>query len=403
MQTTIRLRLSRPHAAQRQVLREARRFNVLVAGRRFGKSRLGLRLITDKALAALPVAWCSPTYKMLADLWREAVATLQPVTRHKSETERRIELITGGVIDMWSLENPDVIRGRRYARVVVDEAAMVRELEDAWTLVLRPTLIDYEGDGFFLSTPKGRGDFQTMYERGQSDAFPEWASWRFPSSANPHLPPGELESMRASYTVRAYEQEIEARFIEEVSGALWKLAQIEANRRERPAELRRVVVAIDPAVTSSAESDETGIVAAGIDAAEPPHGYVLGDASGTYTPDGWARKAIALYRSLEADYIVAEVNNGGEMVKHTLRTVDPDVPVKMVHASRGKATRAEPVVALDEQARIHHVGSFPELELQMTTWSPTDDRTSPDRVDARVWALTELMVGRPARRRIRTA
>ena len=101
--------------------------------------------------------------------------------------------------------------------------------------------------------------------------------------------------------------------------------------------------------------------------------------------------------------VVAEVNNGGEMVKHTLRTVDPGVPVKMVHASRGKATRAEPVVALDEQARVHHVGSFPELELQMTTWSPTDDRTSPDRVDARVWALTELMVGRPARRRIRTA
>lgn len=397
---TIRLRLSRPHPAQRQVIDEARRFNVLVAGRRFGKSRLGLKLLADKALAAYPCAWCSPTYKNLADLWREAVANLQPVTRRKSETERRIELITGGVIDMWSLENPDVIRGRRYARVVVDEAAMVKDLADAWSLVLRPTLIDYQGDGFFLSTPKGRNDFMDFYERDTVKRDPEWKSWRFPSRANPHLPEGELDSMAHTYTSRAYEQEIEARFIDEVTGALWKLRELDALRVSEAPPLKRLVVGVDPAVTSNPDSDETGIVACGVTGDDTPHGYVLADSSGTYSPDTWARKAVALYHSLSADYIAAEANQGGEMVRYTLRTVDPSVPVKLVHASRGKQTRAEPVVAIYEQGRIHHVGNFPDLELQMTTWSPVDDKESPDRVDALVWAMTELMVRHKPKKRV---
>lgn len=402
---TIRLRLSRPHPAQKQVLAESKRFNVVVGGRRLGKSRFGIRLGADTALAGHPVGWFSPTYKMLAELWREMVATLKPVTRAKSEQEHRLELITGGTIDMWSLENPDAVRGRRYARVIVDEAAMVRELGDVWNLVIRSTLIDYQGDAYFLSTPKGRNFFAEMYEWGQSGDYPDWASWRFPSMANPYLPAAELAALRNTMTMtaRAYEQEIEARFIDEVSGALWKLAQLDANRvREHP-DLARVVVAIDPAVSSNPDSDETGIIAAGVTAGENAHGYVLGDASGTYSPDAWARKAVELYRSLQADYIVAEANQGGDMVRFTLRTVDPHVPVKLVHASRGKQTRAEPVVALDEQARIHHVGTFPELELQMTTWSPVDDKDSPDRVDARVWALTELMVARKQKRRVRVA
>lgn len=398
--TTIRLALSRPHAAQQQVIDEARRFNVLVAGRRFGKSRLGLKLLAEVALAGRPCAWCSPTYKNLAELWREALVTLQPVTRHKSETERRLELITGGVIEFWSLENPDVIRGRRYARVVVDEAAMVRSLADIWSLVLRPTLIDYEGDAYMLSTPKGRNDFMTFYELGTGDDV-EWASWRFPSSANPHLPPGELENMAGSYvTRRAYEQEIEARFIEEVSGALWKQSVVDACRVASAPDLKRVVVAIDPAVSAKATSDETGIVAAGIGADD--HAYVLADASGIYSPLEWARKALAQYDSLAADRIIAEVNNGGDLVKANLRAVRSTVPYRAVHASRGKAVRAEPVAAMYEQNRVHHVGLFSDLELQMTTWSPADDADSPDRVDALVWALTDLMLTRPRPRAVST-
>lgn len=396
MRTTIQLRLSRPHAAQQQVIDEARRFNVLVAGRRFGKSRLGLKLLADKALAGLPCAWCSPTYKNLAELWRECVHTLAPVTKHKSETERRIELITGGVIDMWSLENPDVIRGRRYSRVVVDEAAMVKGLEEAWSMVLRATLIDYEGDAYFLSTPKGRNDFMDFYELDTEKHLPEWKSWRFPSMANPHLPTGELDGLQQTMTARAYEQEVEARFIDEVSGALWKMKTIDDLRVEKPPTLTRIVVAIDPAVTAKEASDETGIVAAGI--GEDDHLYVLADSSGTYSPLQWASKAIGQYDALEADRIIGEVNNGGDLIKANLRAVRSTVPFRAVHASRGKAIRAEPIAALYEQGRVHHVGRFPDLEIQMTTWSPVDDDNSPDRVDALVWAATELMLKRVQRR-----
>lgn len=390
---TIHLRLSRPHQAQQQILSEARRFNVCCAGRRFGKSRFGLRLVSDVMLASKPTAWMAPTYKQLSELWREIVSTLKPVTVSKNETEHRLELVTGGVLDMWSLDAPDAIRGRHYARVVVDEAATVRDLMDIWNLVLRPTLIDLQGDAFFLSTPKGRNDFQALYDLGQDPAANEWMSWRFPSAANPHLPPSEIEAMRLTMPARAHEQEIEARFIDEVSGALWKLAQLDANRVREAPDLARVVVAIDPAVSSNADSDETGIIAAGL--GFDGDGYVLADASGRYSPDGWATRAVGLYRDLKADHIVAESNQGGDMVKFTLRTVDPTVPVKLVHASRGKVTRAEPVVALDEQGRIHHAGVFPDLETQMVTWSPVDDKDSPDRVDARVYALTELMLKRP--------
>jgi phage terminase large subunit-like protein len=391
---TIRLKLTRPHEAQRQILAEARRFNVIVAGRRWGKSKWGIRLAADTLLKGQPVGWMSPTYKNLADHWRRAVEALKPVTRLKNESEHRLELITGGVLDFWSLDAPDAIRGRHYARVIVDEAAVVRGLMDAWDMVIRSTLIDLEGDAYFLSTPKGKNDFQKLYDFGQDDAYPEWMSWRFPSAVNPFLPPSELEGMARTMPARAYEQEILARFIDEVSGALWKYALIDANRVPVAPPLAKIIVAIDPAVSTNPDSDETGIVAAGVTAGELQHGYVLADRSGTYSPEQWARTAIDLYHELEADQIVAEKNNGGDMVKFTLRTVDPSVPVKIVWASRGKQTRAEPIVALDEQGRVHHVGTLPDLETQMTTWSPVDDKDSPDRVDARVWALSELMLKR---------
>ena len=158
---------------------------------------------------------------------------------------------------------------------------------------------------------------------GEDPAQREWAAWRFPTQANPHIARAEIEALRAALPLRAYEQEMEARFIEEVTGALWKYGQIEALRVASTGELARLVVAIDPAVSAHASSDETGIIACGVDRRSPAHGYVLADASGTYSPDRWARAAIALYRSLAADCIVAEANQGGEMVAFTLKTVDP--------------------------------------------------------------------------------
>ena len=159
-------------------------------------------------------------------------------------------------------------------------------------------------------------------------------------------------------------------------------------------ELIRIVIAIDPAVSSGDEADETGIIVAGIDAND--HGYVLADQSGRYPPTEWARIAIRLYRQYNADRIVAEVNNGGAMVEATVCVVDANVSFKPVHASRGKVVRAQPVAALYEQSRIHHVGAFPALEDQMCAFTTDFDRAaagfSPDRCDALVWAFSELMV-----------
>jgi hypothetical protein len=195
---------------------------------------------------------------------------------------------------------------------------------------------------------------------------------------------------------RTGRQEIYAELLDEAEGALWTRQNIDANRISHQPELIRVVVAIDPAVTSNEQSDETGIIVAGIGLDELGHpvGYVLADASGRYTPQAWATKAIALCREYQADRIVAEVNNGGEMVEFTLRTIDRTIPYRAVHASRGKAARAEPVAALYEQGKIKHVGMFVDLEDQLVGWEPLGADKSPDRLDALVWAMTELMLGR---------
>ncbi|MEX2440387.1 MAG: ATP-binding protein, partial [Actinomycetota bacterium] len=185
-------------------------------------------------------------------------------------------------------------------------------------------------------------------------------------------------------------QELEGEVLEDVEGALWSRAQIDRLRIDQAPELKRVVVAIDPAVTSGERADETGIIVAGVDASGI--GYVIADLSCRMSPDGWARRAVRAYREFRADRIVAEVNNGGDLVERVIRTVDANVPYRAVRASRGKAVRAGPVSALYEQSKVHHVGSFPELEDQMCTFTPDAVHQSPDRLDAAVWALTHLMV-----------
>lgn len=205
-----------------------------------------------------------------------------------------------------------------------------------------------------------------------------------------------------SQIIRQYEgtrlgrQELLAELLSDTPGALWQLDWLDRDRvSEAPKELRRVVIAIDPAVSTSENSDETGIIVAGTD--QRGHAYVLEDISGKYPPHEWARRAVAAYQRHKADRIVAEKNQGGEMVESTLRNVSRNVPVKLVHASRGKVTRAEPISALYEQGKVHHVGGFAVLEDQMCAFTSDFDRTrmgySPDRVDALVWALTEIAGG----------
>jgi predicted phage terminase large subunit-like protein len=210
-----------------------------------------------------------------------------------------------------------------------------------------------------------------------------------------NLAPGFFDQVIRKYEgTRLGRQELNAELLDDTPGALWSHGIIDAARQAAAPNLTRIVVAIDPAATSGEDADETGIVVVGKD--NQGHGYVLADASGKYQPIEWAKIAIAAYRAHRADRIVAETNNGGEMVAATLRMVDPNVPFTAVHASRGKVTRAEPVSALYEQGRMHHIGTFPQLEDQMTNFTSDFDRNaagySPDRVDSLVWGCTELLV-----------
>jgi phage terminase large subunit-like protein len=211
-----------------------------------------------------------------------------------------------------------------------------------------------------------------------------------------NLAPGFFDTVIKKYEgTRLGRQELLAEVLLDTPGALWSLETIDKARRDRAPELQRVVVAIDPAVSSHEGSDETGIIVAGKD--ERGHGWVLEDLAGRYQPHEWAQTAIEAYHRHSADRIVAEVNQGGDMCENTIRMIDPKVPYSAVHASRGKFTRAEPIAALYEQGRVHHVGQFPRLEDQMTSFVPDIDRGkmgSPDRLDALVWALTELCVER---------
>lgn len=181
-------------------------------------------------------------------------------------------------------------------------------------------------------------------------------------------------------------------FLDEIEGALFKDIDIDRARLDRADGLTRIGVSIDPAVTSKEDSDETGIIVGGIDDQKPNHGYVLADLSGKYTPQQWARKAIQAYYDYDADFIVAEVNQGGDMVRQTIHSIDPNIPVYSVRASKGKMIRAEPISAICEQGRLHMIGLFSELEEQMTTYTGKDNEDSPDRLDALVWLFTKLMI-----------
>ena len=209
----IELNLPALHPAQAKVIQQAKRFNVVNCGRRFGKTVLGMDRLIHSALDGKPVAWFSPTNKSMADTWRMVQSILAPVTLAKSEQEKRLELINGGVIDFWSLDNPDAGRGRKYALVVIDEAALIPGLPQAWQQSIRPTLTDLRGGAWFLSTPKGMDYFKLLYDRGQDAEREDWASWQMPTSANPYIQPEEIESARRDMTEAAFNQEYLAMFV----------------------------------------------------------------------------------------------------------------------------------------------------------------------------------------------
>lgn len=209
------------HDAQERIVAEAQRFNVVACGRRFGKTELGKNRCADSEVLSHPVGWFAPTYKMLLEVWRDVVVLFKPITSRVSTQERRIEFTTGGVLEFWSLDNPDVARGRKYRRVIIDEAAMVPNLLDAWQMVIRPTLADYAGDAWFLSTPKGFNGFKRLFDNGTNPDMTEWTCWQIPTMSNPYIPKKEIEAMRSELPEATYNQEVLAVFNEN-EGAVFR-------------------------------------------------------------------------------------------------------------------------------------------------------------------------------------
>lgn len=212
---TLRIELPALHPGQREVLNQHRRFSVLACGRRWGKSTLGMDRLIKPALEGFPAAWFAPSYKNLAESFRTIKTALAPVIASKDETEYRLELRGGGSIVMWSLDTEvgDYVRGRAYKVAVLDEAALVKNLMQQWENAIRPTLADYQGDAWFLSTPRGINDFKVLYDRGQDPLRREWKSWRMPTITNPHIRPEEIDSARMDMTEGAFGQEFLAEFV----------------------------------------------------------------------------------------------------------------------------------------------------------------------------------------------
>lgn len=221
---SLRIALRRPHADQRSILDQSAankiRFHVLCCGRRWGKNVLGLDRIIQPALHGHPVAWFSPSYKVMSDDWRAIKKAVGPIISAggKSEQEHRLDFVTGGSFEMWSMDSSDAGRGRKYKRVAVDEAAMVPALQTIWADAIRPTLTDLIGDAWIFSTPKGLDYFHTLYQFGIDPQHPEWGAWQRPTEANPYIDPNEIESARQTLPERTFSQEYLAQFLSDGGG-----------------------------------------------------------------------------------------------------------------------------------------------------------------------------------------
>jgi hypothetical protein len=212
----ITLTLPRPYALQRDVLAEARRFNVLACGRRWGKTEIEKQILIDPALHGKPTGYFAPSYKLVLEVWSGLLRTLSPLITRRDFSQKRIELLTGGVIEMWTLDDPDAGRSRKYAAAVIDEAGLVSNLMTIFQEAIRPTLMDMGGSAWFAGTPKGHNDFYHLYElAGQRS---DWARWQRPTHDNPFIDRAELDAAQADMTESRYRQEILAEFLEDGAG-----------------------------------------------------------------------------------------------------------------------------------------------------------------------------------------
>ena len=322
-----------PHKAQQRIIDEAKRFNIVSCGRRFGKTTLGLYMLADKDYLALPCGWFAPTYKTLSEAWREALRIFDPVIEERNVQEKRLGFANGGSLEFWSLDKPDVARGRKYARVIVDEAATIRGLEDGWQQVIRPTLADYQGDAYFLSTPKGRNFFWRMFQNGLDSQQPDWQCWQMPTHENPHIPPQEIEAMAAELPERVYQQEILAQFIEDSGGVFRNVAQCATSE---PLDQREGIREYIAGVDWGKHNDFTVITV--LDVTDEQPRLVYFDRFNQIDYQVQLGRLMTVYDKFQPYNIIAEQNSIGDpLIEQLQRQGLPVQPFQTTNASKAQA------------------------------------------------------------------
>lgn len=381
---------------------------VIMGGRGAGKTRAGsewVRRMVEGPTASAPgkchrVALVGETFDQAREVMvmgESGILACSPPDRRPvwEAGRRRLVWANGATATVYSAHEPEALRGPQFDAAWVDELAKWKKAEETWDMLQFALRLGAHPQQVITTTPRNVGVLKTILRNAST------VQTHAPTDANrAYLAESFLAEVEARYAgTRLGRQELEGVLLDDVEGGLWSTATLEACRIDKAPKLDRVVVAVDPAVSSGRGSDECGIVVAGVVMSGDPgkwQGVILEDASVRGTPVEWAKAAIAAMDRHGADRLVAEVNQGGDLVEQVLRQVDPLVPFKALRASRGKGLRAEPIAAMYEQGRIKHLrsGRLGKLEDQMCqmTVRGFEGRGSPDRLDAMVWALHELIV-----------
>lgn len=371
---------------------------LVLAGRGFGKTRCGAEWVRAEVTAkrASRVALIAETQKDLEEVMcfgNSGIYSVFPSHQKPKITKKpiRVEFHTGAVAYGYNATEPDQLRGPQFDCAWGDELAKWRYARETWDQLQFGLRLGNRPRQIVTTTPR---PIPILKEILAASTTVVTRGVTLDNQANLAAP--FIKYITEKYAgTRLGRQELSAEILDDVPDALWTRVALDRDRRkpEQIPQLKRVVIAIDPAAKKNDMPEDgaaTGIVVAGV--GEDNRGYVLDDATCRESPNGWARMAVACFDRYQGDCIVGEINNGGDMVASTVRAVRPSVPFKEVHASKGKWTRAEPIAALYEQGRISHVGTFASLEDEMVNFGPNGmvGDASPDRVDALVWALTEL-------------
>lgn len=362
---------------------------LLLAGRGFGKSRTGAEIVRKWADEGVKrIALVAETPADARDVMIEGESGLLNISPPWNKptyepSKRRVTWENGAIATVYSGANPDQLRGPQHEKAWCDELASWNYPQETWDNLMMGLRLGDNPQAVVTTTPRPIKLLREMVE--QDNCYITKGS-TFDNKEN--LPDTFYKKIINKYEgTRLGRQELYAEILSDAPGALWNYDIIQ--HTDGHPELTRIVVAIDPATTNKDDSDETGIIVAGV--GRDGYAYVLEDLSGKYSPNGWARKAVSAYKKYDGDRIVGETNQGGDMVENVIRGHDTNVSYKEVRATRGKQIRAEPIASLYEQGKVFHIGQLSKLEDQLCTWEPGND--SPDRLDALVWALTELMLG----------